>query len=487
MNSEKKTIVVVGRPNVGKTSFFNKFVKKNSNRAIVFKEAGTTIDYKRDYSEIFDSNLIDTPGLSSGMTFSALCNQQTKLAILQADICIFVIDGGVGLLQEDLEYAKFVRRTKKELRTILVANKCDKKAFSDLDLGELKMLGFGEPICISAEQNIGFSEVVEKIYECFKELEINNENASSKEIVLDNEDEILEEGDESEMGAEEQKNIQIDLSIVGRPNVGKSTLLNRLFGDSRAVVSEIAGTTRDSISADIKFDEKTTIRISDTAGIRKNDQDYDNLEKMAVNSTLISIQFANIAALVIDGTAGFERQDLVIGEHVLEEGRGLIVLINKADQVKKKDELLEAIEKISSKYFCGAPVIFISAKNGFNCEHVLKEVIKLHEKWNKRIKTSKLNNWLHDALVEHEHRLAKANRKAVKIKFMSQYDIRPPHFYVNINKLKALDQTYKRYLINSLRKNFGFDGVPIRVEFRESKNPYIENNPHYKNYNKPKK
>jgi GTP-binding protein len=165
----------------------------------------------------------------------------------------------------------------------------------------------------------------------------------------------------------------------------------------------------------------------------------------------------------------------------------LIVLINKADQVKKKDELLEAIEKISSKYFCGAPVIFISAKNGFNCEHVLKEVIKLHEKWNKRIKTSKLNNWLHDALVEHEHRLAKANRKAVKIKFMSQYDIRPPHFYVNINKLKALDQTYKRYLINSLRKNFGFDGVPIRVEFRESKNPYIENNPHYKNYNKPKK
>jgi len=448
----EKNIVIVGRPNVGKTSFFNKFVRKNSNRAIVFKEAGTTIDYKRYFSDIFDSNLIDTPGLSSNLPFSDLCNHQTKLAIEQSDLCLFFIDGGQGVTLEDIEYAKFVRKTKKSIHVLLIINKCDKKNFDEnIDENKIKALGFGgDSLYVSSEQNIGFSDVAEKVLNFFSEKNISEEIKQT----------------------EENQNIIIDFSIVGRPNTGKSTLLNRLFGDQRAVVSDISGTTRDSISADIKIDDETIIRVSDTAGIRKNEGDYDNLEKMAVNSTLISIQFANIAALVIDGTIGFEKQDLIIGEHVLDEGRALIVLINKADQIRKKDEMIEALKKISNKYLAGAPIFLISAKTGFNCEILFSEIKKIYLKWIKRIKTSKLNNWLHDALLEHEHRLA-GNKKAVKIKFISQYDIRPPHFYVNINKTKALDETYKRYLINSLRKSFDFYGVPIRVEFRSSENPYL--------------
>lgn len=531
MNLRPK-IVILGRPNVGKTSLFNKLVRRNSNRAIVFKEAGTTIDYRQDYSDILSADLIDTAGLSSGLTFSTLCNEQTRLALVQSQLCLFVIDGSVGVLEDDFKYAQFVRRNNPQIPTILIVNKCDKKAFASTDLENCKRLTFGEPIYLSAEQNIGFGELASWVIErlprsiCAQEenynqesfnniavtssdlsvkisplgenyvdgnntdqvnIKINVENiaqthsqfgsevkqpvSSSQSSGQDQSQQSL--SDKSSMSDQSQQLVKIDISIIGRPNVGKSTLLNRLWGDQRVVVSPVAGTTRDSISVDLCYDSQTIIRISDTAGIRKNEQDYDMLEKMSVNSTLISIQFANIALLLIDGTCGFERQDLVIAKHVLEEGRGLMILINKSDQVRKREELLQAIEKISQKYLCSAPVLFISAQTGKNCEQVLAEVVKMYTHWNKRITTSKLNNWLHDALDQHSHRLASNNRKAVKIKFITQYDIRPPRFFVNINKPKALDETYKRYLINNLRQHFCFAGIPIRVEFRASANPYV--------------
>jgi GTP-binding protein len=451
----KKNIVIVGRPNVGKSNFFNKFVRKKiaNNKAIVYSERGTTIDYKADFSEIFDCELIDTAGLAEDLTFSALCNRQTTLAIEGASICLFMIDGSEGVTAEDIKYARFVRKTRDDLPVILIVNKCDKKSFQDADTSEFYKLGFGEPILISTEQNIGFTDIVAKTNELFRMLEVEEEDDESEE-------------------AQAAKDFFINLSIVGRPNVGKSTLLNRLFKHERAIVSPIAGTTRDTISVEVKHGDYT-IKLSDTAGIRKKDHDKTQIEKMSINSTMISIQFANIALLLIDGTIGLEKQDLMIGQHVLEEGRGLIILINKWDQVKNKNDLLEDIDRITKKYLAHANLLTISAKEGFNCDKIFPEIINVYNNWKKRITTGKLNRWIRMVLEEHEHKLS-TNKRSIKIKFITQYDIRPPRFFVSVNRPDDMDETYKRYIVNKFRRDFGMEGVPIRIEFGSSKNPYYD-------------
>lgn len=448
----KKNIVIVGRPNVGKSSLFNKFVRKKiaNNKAIVYSERGTTIDYKADFSEIFDCELIDTAGLTEDLTFSALCNRQTTLAIQNASICLFMIDGAEGMTPEDIKYARFLRKTRDDVPVFLIVNKCDKKIFNDIDTAEFYKLGFGEPIYISTEHNIGFTDIVAKTNEEFKKIEES------------------EEDEERNF----EKDFFINLTIVGRPNVGKSTLLNRLFKDDRVIVSPIAGTTRDTVSVEMKHGDYT-IKLSDTAGIRKKDHDKTEIEKMSINSTMISIQFANIALLLIDGTIGLEKQDLMIGQHVLEEGRALIILINKWDQVEKKQELKEDIEQITKKYLCSAHLLTISAKEGFNCDKIFPMVASVYENWKKRMTTGKLNRWIRAVIEEHEHKLA-TNKRAIKIKFITQYDIRPPRFFISVNRPDDMDETYKRYITNKFRRDFGMEGIPIRIEFKASNNPYYD-------------
>ncbi len=452
----KRNIVIVGRPNVGKSSFFNKFVRKKiaNNKAIVYSERGTTIDYKADFSEIFDCELIDTAGLTEDLTFSELCNRQTTLAIQNASICLFMIDGAEGMTPEDIKYARFLHKTRDDVPVILLVNKCDKRAFQNTDVAEFYKLGFGEPILISTEHNIGFTDVVAKTNAEFK--------------LLDE-----DEGEEDEETSFE-RNFFINLSIVGRPNVGKSTLLNRLFGKERTIVSPIAGTTRDTISVEVNHGDYK-IKLSDTAGIRKKDHDKTEIEKMSINSTMISIQFANIALLLIDGTIGLEKQDLMIGQHVLDEGRGLIILINKWDQVEKKNELREDIERITTKYLCHAHLLTISAKNGYGCNEIFDKIISVYNNWKLRITTGKLNRWIRVVLDEHEHKLS-TNKRSIKIKFITQYDIRPPRFFVSVNRPNDMDETYKRYIINKFRRDFGMEGIPIRIEFGASKNPYHDKN-----------
>lgn len=449
---KKLNVVIVGRPNVGKSSIFNKFVRKRigGNKAIVFCERGTTIDYKTDYSDIFECELTDTAGLSDDLTFSQLCNRQTELAIEGATVVLFVIDGSEGVTNEDVKYARYLRKVRDDVPVVLIVNKCDTKAFKSVDDSEMYKLGFGEGVFFSAEHNIGFGEV---IYLASKEIE------KARELMGE------EEADDEKL---------INLSIVGRQNVGKSTLLNRMFGDERAIVSPIAGTTRDTISVDIPCGEYV-IRVSDTAGVRRRDMNADKIEQMAIQSTMISIQFAHIAILVIDGTVGFERQDMIIGEHVIQEGRGLIICLNKFDQVKDKKGMLEGLEEIARKYLASAPILTISAMTGFGCGKIYSAVTKAYEQWIRRIVTSKLNKWLRAVIIDHEHKLSK-NKRAIKIKFITQYDIRPPRFFISVNRPDDMDETYKRYIINQLRKDFGFEGTPIRVEFGTSQNPYYDKN-----------
>ena len=453
----KKNIVIIGRPNVGKSNFFNKFVRKKiaNNKAIVYSERGTTIDYKADFSDIFDCELIDTAGLSEDLTFSELCNRQTTLAIQGASICLFMVDGSEGMVADDIKYARFLRKTRDDLPVILIVNKCDKKIFNETDTSEFYKLGFGEPLLISTEQNIGFTDIVAKTNAIFKMLDEANDDQGE---------------DESE--EERKREFFINLSIVGRPNVGKSTLLNRLFEKERAIVSPIAGTTRDTISVEVKHGDYT-IKLSDTAGIRKKDHDKTAIEKMSIHSTMISIQFANVALLLIDGTIGLEKQDLMIGQHVLDEGRALIILINKWDQVKNKNDLLEDIDSVTKKYLAHANLLTISAKEGFNCEKIFPEIIEVYNNWKKRITTGKLNRWIHAVLDEHEHKLS-SNKRSIKIKFITQYDIRPPRFFVSVNRPDDMDETYKRYIINKFRRDFGMEGIPIRIEFGSSRNPYYD-------------
>ena len=461
---KKINVVIVGRPNVGKSSLFNKFVRKKvgNNKAIVFSERGTTIDYKTDYSDILECELTDTAGLSDDLTFSQLCNRQTELAIEGATVILFVIDGSEGVTNEDVKYARYLRKVRDDVPVVLVVNKCDTKAFRSVDDSEMYRLGFGEGVFVSTEHNIGFVVI---IYLASKEIE------KAKEL----------------MGEEEEVDEKlINLSIVGRQNVGKSTLLNRMFGDERAIVSPIAGTTRDTISVDITCGDYT-IRVSDTAGVRRKDFQADKIEQMAIQSTMISIQFANIAILVIDGTVGFERQDLIVGSHVIEEGRGLIICLNKWEEVKDKKEMLDSLEMIVKKHLASAPILTISAKTGFGCGRIYSLVVKAYEQWIKRIVTSKLNKWLRAVILDHEHKLSK-NKRAIKIKFITQYDIRPPRFFISVNRPDDMDETYKRYIINQLRKDFGFEGTPIRVEFGTSRNPYYdkasgERTAHRKEYN----
>ena len=442
-------IAIIGRPNVGKSTLFNRLAGKKL--ALVDDTPGLTRDRREFKVEMGDIafTIIDTAGLekAENETLEKFMMEQTEIAMNEADIILMMIDGRQGVTTLDRFFSSMVRKKNKPV--IVVVNKCESNKSSQ-GFDESYSLGLGEPVAISAEHNQGMADLYETITSTIKENSLNAE---------------IEEN---------EKKPDLHLAIIGRPNVGKSTLFNRLLGEKRSITGPIAGITRDSIYVDWEY-KGTTIRLVDTAGMRRKSKlRHERLEKMAVHESMHAVQYANVVVLIIDATEGLDKQDLTLADHVIAEGRGLIIAVNKWDLVKdKKQTLHELREKLeyTLSQAKGVPLVALSALKGNNVKKVIDESLIILDLWNKRIGTGPLNRWLSEALEQHNPPLSGGKR--IKFRYVTQIKTRPPTFVLfTSSSLKELPESYLRYLTNSLREKFKFQGVPIRLSLKKTSNPF---------------
>ena len=457
------TVAIVGRPNVGKSTLFNRLAGRRL--AIVHDTPGVTRDRQVADTELgnISIRLIDTAGFekSDPGTLAARMTEQTEAAIAEADVSLFVIDGREGVTAGDEIIASHLRKTGKPV--ILAANKCEGR----IDLSEAFALGLGEAIPLSAEHALGLVDLLEAL----------TPFASPEDLAtVDDEDEnvFTEESDEVE-DEEDHADRPLKLAIVGRPNVGKSSLFNRLLGAERSLTGPEAGLTRDAIAATWDADGRTIV-VHDTAGLRKKARAAGHtLEQLAIGSTLTAIQFAECVVVVIDATAPFEKQDLTIADLIAREGRAVVFAINKWDQIEQKAGAISRLRELADRLLpqiAGAPLIATSAITGEGLERLLPAVLTADRAWNRRVKTAEINRFLEVALSRHPPPAIHGRR--VRIRYMTQAKSRPPTFALFGNQLDALPESYLRYLQNALREAFDLKGVPIRFSLRSSKNPYAE-------------
>ncbi|MCE3232180.1 MAG: GTPase Der [Rickettsiaceae bacterium] len=447
------TVAIIGRPNVGKSTLFNRLTGKK--HALVDDMPGVTRDRREGQGRIasLEFKLIDTAGLEEAEAdaLETRMMKQTETAVDEADLCLMMIDGRAGLTPADKFFAKWLRKKDREI--VLIVNKCEGTQGDD-GINEAFKLGFKRIIPISAEHNEGMADLYDAIAP-YKE----EHDARMGELNVERENDG------------EDKSIQI--AIVGRPNTGKSTLLNKLCGEERVLTGPEAGITRDSIAIDWEFEGKK-IRLIDTAGIRRRANVTGKLEKLSVGDSLRALRYAHIAILMIDATIPFEKQDLSIAEQIIREGRAVVIALNKWDLIKEKKEALKELEYAVEQVLPaikGVPLVPISALNGQHIRDVIKACLKAYEVWNKRVTTSHLNEWLRVAESEHLPPLGK-NKKRIRLKYITQGNRRPPTFTIFANRPEDLPDSYKRYITNALREYFGLPGVPMRVMFRKNDNPY---------------
>lgn len=446
-----RRLAIVGRPNVGKSTLFNRVAGKKL--AIVDDTPGVTRDWKEAPARIADLSFIavDTAGIedvartSARDSISAGMRRQTEAALKDADAVLFVIDGREGITAMDEKIADLLRKL--DVPVVLCANKCE----SGVDLEEAFELGFGEAVAISAAHGDGMVDLLKEL---------------RPHLTPDDEDE-----DETE---HERSDKPLRLALVGRPNAGKSTLLNALLGEERAVVSPVAGTTRDTIAAKWQWQDRA-IRLVDTAGLRRKARIDEKLEKMAIAETLRIIRLAELVVLVCDASGALEAQDLAIADLVLREGRSLVIALNKWDLVENQAKVMDearsrADESLSQAR--GIPLIPISALKGRKLDVLMKAIVTIHEKWDTRITTGQLNKWLEPMLEAHQPPLV--NGRRVKIRYVTQRKSRPPTFVLFCGSHAAPPDSYVRYLTTGLRERFGLGGVPLRIEVKHGKNPYAD-------------
>ena len=440
------TVALIGRPNVGKSTLFNRLVGRRL--AIVDERPGVTRDRREGEGRLFDLSfrVIDTAGLEemAAESLEGRMRQQTERAVEEAEAVLFLIDARAGVTPLDEHFANWLRRTGKPI--VLVANKCEGAA-AEGGLLEAHGLGFGEPVALSGEHGLGLDELHERLTPL-----------------------LATEDQEEEDAADDS----LQLAIVGRPNVGKSTLVNQLLGEERMLTGPEAGITRDSIAIPWSYKERP-IRLVDTAGLRRRAKVTDKLERLSAADTLRVVDFAQVVVLLLDAELGLEKQDLTIARRVVDEGRALVIGVNKWDACADRQAAMGAIRDRLERSFPqtrGIPVVTLSALDGKGVDKLMQAVTSAYEVWNKRVPTAALNRWLEEVVAAHPPPAPGGRR--VRLKYITQARNRPPTFAVACSRPDALPDSYLRYLENALRQDFDLPGTPIRIHMRRSRNPYVE-------------
>ena len=447
------TIAIVGRPNVGKSTLFNRLV--GARRALVDDQPGVTRDRREGEGRLGDLSfrVIDTAGLESAApeSLAGKMQAQTATAVAQADAILFLVDARAGATPADRTFADLVRKSGKP--AILVANKSEGRA-GEAGALESYALGLGDPVAISAEHGEGLADLYDAL------------RAALPQATAE-----ADEADEEAAPAEAAEK-PIRIAVVGRPNTGKSTLINRLLGEERLVTGPEAGITRDAIAVDLDWQGRR-VRVHDTAGLRRRSRIEEKLEKLSIADTLNAIRFAEVVIVLIDAQTPFEEQDVRIADLVEREGRAVVIGFNKVDLVEResgtRQRLRELVDRVLPQ-IKGAPVVAISARSGEGLDHLMKSVIDAHAVWNRRVPTAALNRFLAQASEAHPPPAIRGRR--IRLDYMTQPKSRPPTFVLFSSRAAALPETYRRYLINGLREAFALPGTPIRLTLRGKANPY---------------
>ncbi len=460
--SAKPTVIIIGRPNVGKSTLFNRLVGKRL--ALVDDQPGVTRDRRFADAEIagLEFQIVDTAGWEDEDpdTLPGRMRKQTEVSLEGADAALFVFDSRAGITPLDEEIARWLRG--QGVPVVLVANKAEGRQ-GDSGIFESFALGFGEPVALSAEHGEGVAGLFDELWPI-----IGEKSEASDAVETDNES---DEGEDAPAGP-------LKLAIVGRPNAGKSTLINRLLGEDRLLTGPEAGITRDSIAVDWQWTDPTTgetrdIRLIDTAGMRKRANVTEKLERLSVADARRAIDFAEVVVLLLDATRGLEHQDLKIASMVLEEGRALMIAINKWDVAENASSLFNGVRGALDEGLAqvrGVPLFAVSAKTGKGLDQMLAAAFNIREAWSRRVPTAALNRWFDDALEANPPPAPKGKR--IKLRYITQASTRPPRFVVFGTRLDMLPKSYERYLVNGIRKSLGFEAVPVRVVLKSPKNPY---------------
>ena len=450
------TIVIIGRPNVGKSTLFNRLV--GQKLALVDDSPGVTRDRREGEAQLGDLHftVIDTAGLDEGAkgSLTARMQEQTETAISLADALMFVVDARAGLTPSDRAFADYARRANKPV--ILLANKSEGK-HGEAGAMEAYALGLGEPVQISAEHGEGMSDLYDALRGLMPEPSEEGEEFDDDDIIESDEDLAKR---------------PIRVAVVGRPNAGKSTLINRLLGEERLLTSAEAGTTRDSISVEIAWNGRE-FRVFDTAGLRRRSRIEEKLEKLSVADALRAVRFAEVVVLMMDAQNKFEEQDLRIADLIEREGRALVIAVNKWDLMATKSGAISALRAEADHLLPqvrGAPLVAVSGLMGEGIDHLMRAIEEAYAVWNRRVPTAALNRWFEQAVDANPPPAVSGRR--LKLNYITQAKARPPSFVLFCSRADAVPQSYLRYLVNSLREYFELPGTPVRISLREKANPF---------------
>jgi GTPase len=443
-------VAIIGRPNVGKSTLFNRLAGKKL--ALVDDRPGVTRDRREGDAELLGLNfrIVDTAGFEEDdpQSLPGRMRVQTQAAVEAADVALFVIDSRAGIVPLDEEIGRWLRGSTTPV--VLLANKAEGRS-GEAGINEAYALGFGDPIPFSAEHGEGLVDLFEQLRP-----------------------HIERDGDEgqADAGDDESPDAPLKLAIVGRPNAGKSTLVNRMLGEDRMITGPEAGITRDSISIDWEWQGRA-VRLIDTAGLRKKAKVDDKLERLSAADTGHAIDFAEVVVLLLDATRGLEAQDLRIADQIFSEGRAMVIALNKWDTVENGSALYQGVRVALDEGFAqvkGVPLLTLSAETGKGVDMLLQVAFETREAWSKRVTTGQLNRWFEDAIEKNPP--PAPGGKRIKLRYLTQVKTRPPSFVIFGTRVDELPESYRRYLVNGIRRELGFGAVPVRLTMRSPKNPF---------------